>query len=268
MPDVKNTPSVSSMLLPWTVASLWAPCSLCALCTLLVAATTGVPILAFGSDTVPPPTQEKAASQGDPKAEEKKESPKDAQTPPESDAGAKKETPPADTKSGSSAPAEAKAAVKPAVKAEATPMPRYIHLPAVELQTISANSEGALEKLTYDFSRKRFSLVFVFGSWNRRSQEIAVKINERMGFFDERHIGVVGVFSHDTKISLQKWQKDVGPRFLIGLAANDFIERLRNPKVPTLWLVNNRGEIMHRSELPTNKELDGLFSKVTLWTDF
>ncbi len=147
----------------------------------------------------------------------------------------------------------------PLIPANATPLPNHIKIPNIRL---------ANESEEYNFKSNRYTLVAVFGTWNARSAEVAMRINDQIPALKSRRMGAVGVFSHDTVESLTQWTAKNKPHFPVGLSTNRFIDELRNPKVPTLWIVDDQGFIMHRAELPSHTDLNVVFAKLQLWTEF
>lgn len=176
-----------------------------------------------------------------------------AATPP-TDAEKKKEAPAKDAPQG-----ETSSKDLPLIPANATPLPNHIKIPSIRL----ANATDE-----YNFKSNRYTLVAVFGTWNARTAEVAMRINDQIPALKSRGMGAVGVFSHDTVESLTQWTVKNKPHFPVGLSTNRFIDELRNPKVPTLWIVDDRGFIMHRSELPSHTDLNVIFAKLQLWTEF
>jgi hypothetical protein len=67
---------------------------------------------------------------------------------------------------------------------------------------------------------------------------------------------------------LQKWQDVVRPEFPLGLAPIAIIEKLNNPKLPTLWVASSTGQIITRLSLPSDEEVQALLDKLLLWTEF
>lgn len=141
--------------------------------------------------------------------------------------------------------------------------PRTIRAPDIELEPVPPFKEAK-----WDYGQHRYSIVFLLSSWNKRSEEIARLIKPKMAEFKRRHVNVLGYASHDTMTELQKWQDVVRPEFPLGLAPISIIEKLNNPKLPTLWVASSTGQIITRLSLPSDEEIQALLDKLLLWTEF
>jgi hypothetical protein len=148
-------------------------------------------------------------------------------------------------------------------KEKANVCPRYIPAPKLAFTAVPPMQEN-----TWNYTDFRYSLVFIFSSWNKRSEEIATFIRPHMPEFKRRKVGVFGLASHDTALELQKWQDALRPNFPVGIASVDFIVQEKNPKLPTLWLVSSAGQLVTRQILPEDDEVQALLQKLLLWTDF
>ena len=152
-------------------------------------------------------------------------------------------------------------ASKPA--AETTPIPRHIVFPPLRFLT----SENPSNQ-NFDARKVRFGVVCVFATWSRQTINVTKALNAKTAEFAKRHVVFAGAFSHDTKEALDLWAKAQKPQFKVGLADDSFVDALKNPKVPSCYVVNSRGEILLHLETPTDKNLKSLFESLTLWTDF
>lgn len=180
---------------------------------------------------------------------------------PEAKPDAKAAPPPAkaDTKGGAPPPA-ATSGEPPVVRY----LPRYIKMPVV-----SFGKEPSIEgEMELDFSHMRFWYVAVIASWNPRSAQISEVFNKNYGQFVARKIGVIGLFSQDTVEAVSEWRKKIIPKFMNEFASRDFLDSLKNPKVPTVWLVGSEGQILQRLEMPTVSEMSESINKAMILTGF
>lgn len=143
--------------------------------------------------------------------------------------------------------------------------PRRLRLPPLSL---TVPGEAGTPRDPLDLVKSRFTVVAILASWSPRASQVARVLSEKSREFESRGISIVGAFSHDTERALENWMRVEKPRFTLGLASHEFLDKLGNPKVPSLWVVNHRGEIVTRSELPEDADLKVLFSRLRTWTDF
>ncbi|WP_222435696.1 hypothetical protein [Fluviispira vulneris] len=144
------------------------------------------------------------------------------------------------------------------------PLPRHKLMPPV-----SYGKEPSVEgEKSLDFSTMRFWYVVVIASWNPRSEEISTIINKNFRLLSARKVGVIGLFSQDTEESVAKWRKKIMPQFMNDFASRNFLDAMKNPRVPTLWLVGSEGEIIQFLEMPTKEEMMKSINKVMILTDF
>lgn len=140
---------------------------------------------------------------------------------------------------------------------------RYIRSPEIVVQDPET---GATQE--WDFAEHRFSFVIVLASWNLRSTEIVNAMKPHLPELLRRQVGFVGVASHDSAIQLAKWRKENSPGFTVGLADMAFIKAWANPKVPTVWIVSQTGNILQRMEMPSDEFIVTFLRKLSMWTDF
>ncbi|WP_130610557.1 hypothetical protein [Fluviispira sanaruensis] len=144
------------------------------------------------------------------------------------------------------------------------PLPRHKLMP-----TVSYGKEPSVEgEKSVDFSSMRFWYVAVLASWNPRSEEISMIINKNFKQLSARKIGVIALFSQDTEESVAKWRKKIMPQFINDFASRNFLDAMKNPRVPTLWLVGSEGEIIQILEMPTKEEMMQSINKVMILTGF
>jgi len=166
---------------------------------------------------------------------------------------------------------DAKGEQKPEAKANApasaTPWPRRIFLPTLVLEDVPGwTAPGATRRaLSAD---ARFTIVAVLASWNPASSPLAAWLTSVAVSLSARRVRVVGAFSNDTAPSVLRFLTRERPRFEAGLAPAEFLKELGNPKVPTVWVVNPRGEIVTRKELPNETEMKRIAEDLARWTDF
>jgi|GEM_PF-5034424 len=214
----------------------------------------------------------------------KSEAPKaDAHTePPKADANA--EPPKADAKS--EPPKEAEKGGDGAKAGPTTVWKRRLLFPTLELDPLpkiesirtapslaaspAPSSPSTAGELTpWNPKASRFTVVALLASWNPKSTALVPWLNGiAQGELARRKVRVLAAFSHDTAASVSRFVKETRPRFEVGLAPLPFVKNMGNPKVPTVWIVNNRGEIVTRKEMPSDAILDELRLKILDWTDF
>jgi hypothetical protein len=127
---------------------------------------------------------------------------------------------------------------------------------------------GQKQAITFEPRDWRFSHVCVLGTWNKQSQMIHNYFQKNIDFFVRYKIAVVGAFSHDTIENISAWAEQVKPRYLFGLAQTEFVDSLKNPKVPTCWLLSREGQILMKHETPTEEVLGSVYDKLKQWTEF
>jgi hypothetical protein len=161
-----------------------------------------------------------------------------------------------------------KPASKPEVRNLTNPTPKATIEPEVKIPPLALKMSSQSDFEELDPQKYRFSLYFMMGTWNRRSFEITQIINPHLAKLKRRHVFIAGAFSHDTAITLRKWEKEAKPLFTTGLVHSDFIDALQNPKVPTFWLINAKGNILQRKEQPTNEDIEEIIRTLFRWTEF
>ena len=112
------------------------------------------------------------------------------------------------------------------------------------------------------------SMICLLGSWNKQSETVHRFYEKHSVFFKERKIAAVAAFSHDTAENLQAWALIHNPSYLIGLAQTEFVDLLKNPKVPSCWLLTQQGQLLKKLILPTAADFESVYQNLKLWTDF
>jgi hypothetical protein len=144
------------------------------------------------------------------------------------------------------------------------PLPRHMDFP-----TITYGKEPSVEGETeVNLSTMRFWYIAILASWNPRSSEIADILNKNSRQFGMRNVGVIGLFSNDTLESIVAWRKKNKPLFLNEFASRNLLDELKNPKIPTVWVVGSEGEILQRMEIPTRQNMLESVAKVMILTGF
>jgi hypothetical protein len=144
------------------------------------------------------------------------------------------------------------------------PLPRHIEFP-----TISYGREPSIDGETEaNLSTMRFWYIAVIASWNPRSEEITDVLNKNIKQFGMRNVGVIGLFSNDTMDSVSAWRKKNKPLFLNEFASRNLLDLLKNPKIPTVWVLGSHGEILQRLEMPTKEKMIESVEKVMILTGF
>jgi hypothetical protein len=143
-------------------------------------------------------------------------------------------------------------------------LPRHMEFPR-----ITYGSEPSVEgEMEHHFTSMRFWYVAIIASWNPRSSEIAEVFNKNYKQFALRKIGVIALFSNDTVVSVTEWRKKNNLLFLNDFASRNLLDALKNPKVPTVWLVGSQGEILQRLEMPNKEKMLESVQKVMILTGF
>jgi hypothetical protein len=138
----------------------------------------------------------------------------------------------------------------------------------ISLPTLSLLAPDQPKGQSFDPKAYRLSFVCLFGTWNKQSDQVHLYFEKNHEFFVERKIAAVAAFSHDTIENLRVWGEKYKPRYLFGLAPTEFVDQLKNPKVPTCWLLSREGQLLRKFELPTEKDLSSVYDKLKQWTDF
>lgn len=114
----------------------------------------------------------------------------------------------------------------------------------------------------------RLSFICLLGTWNKQSELVHTFYEKHSSFFKERKISAVAAFSHDTSENLEAWVLKRNPTYLVGLAQTEFVDSLKNPKVPTCWLLSQQGQLLKQLVLPTKADFESVYHNLKLWTDF
>ncbi|NBW82063.1 hypothetical protein EBR21_09960 [bacterium] len=167
--------------------------------------------------------------------------------------------------SSAAASSPAPGAVPVGEKATPNPEPyrRRITLPYLKLL-----APGQKQAITFEPRDWRFSYICVVGTWNKQSLLVHNYFQKNIDFFVRYKIAVVGAFSHDTIENLTAWAEQMKPRYLFGLAQTEFVDNLKNPKVPSCWLLSREGQILMKHETPTEEVLGSVYDKLKQWTEF
>ncbi len=144
------------------------------------------------------------------------------------------------------------------------PLPRHIEFPPITFgKTPSVEGTTQLE-----LSSMRFWYIVVIASWSPRCLEITEILNAYFEKLQQRKVGILALFSNDTLTSVENWRQKHKPLFQNEFASRDFLDSLKNPKVPTLWLIGKDGEILQNRILPKKSDiLESMRNAMTL-TDF
>lgn len=148
--------------------------------------------------------------------------------------------------------------------APANPLPRFITAP----RAIFKDTEASDKEVTVSYADATFTVIGVLATWNVNSAAVAAILNKNFDRLSAKKISIVTLFSHDTKFTLKEWKKINKPKFRTGIAAIEFIDEQKNPKVPSLWAVDRKGRLIKHLETPTNVEIERLLNQLSNWTDF
>ncbi len=189
---------------------------------------------------------------------------------------------PAAAASPSPAPAGASASPPAKVEQAATPSPspisvnRFVSLPEFKVFSLQGKSPEDLaqaeKQLTaakvYDFQQARFTLVVALSSWSSRAAEVAATIQSWQARLSKRGVKIVGIFTHDSLDDIATMAKKQGVTFPVAKVGLDFVAKLLNPKVPTLWIVDHQGHVVYRKERPSDSDISETEQYLLDWTDF
>ena len=158
----------------------------------------------------------------------------------------------------------------------ATPYPRRILFPEMKawwtlppdlkLGETAPDSENEGEVL--DFTQHRFTLVLGLASWNKRTEEILVMLDERATQMKARAVRFVALFPEETETTYREFVRRRSHPFLLGRVSPNSVAGTRDLEMPSAWVVNNRQEVLSRWANLTPAELDAILKKLALWTDF
>lgn len=144
------------------------------------------------------------------------------------------------------------------------PLPRHVTFPVITYgKEPSVEGETAL-----NLSKMRFWYIAILASWNPRSGEISEILNQNYKLFSMRNVGVIALYSNDTIESIEAWRKKNNPLYLNVFASRNLLDELKNPKIPTVWVVGSEGEILQRMEMPTKQNILQSVQKVMILTGF
>jgi hypothetical protein len=126
------------------------------------------------------------------------------------------------------------------------------------------------QKQSFRFEPKSFrmSMICLLGSWNKQSLKAHRFFEKHKVFFKERKVATIAAFSHDTEENLTAWVQTHKPSYVVGLAQTEFVDLLKNPKVPTCWVLSHQGQLLKQLVSPTNDDLESIYQNLKLWTDF
>ncbi|WGL60674.1 hypothetical protein QEJ31_03535 [Pigmentibacter sp. JX0631] len=144
------------------------------------------------------------------------------------------------------------------------PLPRHMEFP-----TISYAKEPTVEgEAEINVAKMHFWYVLILATWNPRSAEITDIINKNFKTFSQRNVGVIGLFSNDSLEAVNIWRKKYNPQFLNEFASRNLLDALKNPKIPSVWVIGNQGEVLQRLEMPTREMMLESVQKVMILTGY
>jgi predicted peroxiredoxin len=184
----------------------------------------------------------------------------------------------------SPAPAPASGSASPPAKVEQAPSPspspisvsRFVSLPEFKVFSLQGRSPEDLAQAekqlstakVYDYQQARFTLVVALSSWSSRAAEVAVTVQSWQARLNKRGVKIVGIFTHDSLEDIMTMAKKQGVTFLVAKVGLDFVAKLLNPKVPTLWIVDHQGHVVYRKERPSDSDISETEQYLLDWTDF
>jgi hypothetical protein len=149
-------------------------------------------------------------------------------------------------------------------KKKIPPLPRHILFPDITYSR-APDKEG---EFTLDFSKHRFWIVIILASWNEKSKRINRILNKNKAEFEYRDIGILALYSQDTEDDVDIWREQNHPSYENEFASQKFLDKLKNPKVPSVWLLGEKGELLLNYELPTERQFDIIVKKSFILTGF
>lgn len=149
-------------------------------------------------------------------------------------------------------------------KKKIPPLPRHVLLPPVTYSR-SPDVEG---EFTVDFSKHKFWILVLIATWNKRSVEVTQILNSHMQDFRERNIGTLGLYAQNGEKDVEKWKAVNIPLFHNFFASRNFLDSMKNPKIPMIILLGNKGEILLKYELPSLQQIDATIQKSFVLTGF
>jgi hypothetical protein len=144
------------------------------------------------------------------------------------------------------------------------PLPRHVLFPVITY----ARAPDVEGEFTVNFSERRFWLVIMLATWNEKSIEITKKLNVVIDELKRRDVGVLGLFTQNTDLDVEKWKKQNNPLFDNYFASRNLIDELNNPKIPSVWILGKQGEVLYKQELPTIQQIDTAIKKIFTLTSF
>lgn len=142
-------------------------------------------------------------------------------------------------------------------------IPRRLPAPEVIFRNVLTG-----EEVVPDYTTHRYTVVLLVASWNALSRDVAERARDLVADFPERALQLYGLGSHDTEAALREWVRTARFRFPVGVANVDFITRLKNPKIPCLWILNHRGEMIFFRERVDVPLVERLVGNLRSWTNF
>ena len=184
----------------------------------------------------------------------------------------------------SPSPAPAGGHASPPAKVEHAPSPtpspisvnRFVSLPEFRVFSLQGKSAADLARAekqsaaakVYDYQQARFTLVVALASWSSRAAEVATKVQSWQARLSKRGVKIVGIFNHDSLEDIVAMANKQAVTFPVAKVGLDFVAKLLNPKVPTLWIVDHDGHVVYRKERPTDSDISETEQYLLDWTDF
>lgn len=176
-------------------------------------------------------------------------------------------TQPSPTASGSSEPTVAptdtpRPSPTPSPTPEAIPVERFIYAPPISLE----NPSGQIHK--HDTKKWRFTLLVVGGTWNEPTLWLWNEISKMEYVLLGKKIRPVFIFSHDSLDTLSTFLNKNQSSLTSGLDRSEFIEVMKNPKIPTIFVISHKNRFILKKEMPSKDDLLEIIKKLELWTEF
>ncbi len=141
---------------------------------------------------------------------------------------------------------------------------RHVELPPF---SIWKNGDSQHQEV-HKYDQSRFTVVLAIASWSARSLELANYFHSRLEELRRRRVNVVAAFTHDSVADIKKIIKANRYDFLVSKTSLRFVTEMLNPKIPTIWVADHTGQIVHQLVRPTTEGMEQTYKYLRSWTDF
>lgn len=141
---------------------------------------------------------------------------------------------------------------------------RSVSLPPFE---VLSNQSGRSPS-RYDYSKVRYTVVLGISTWSQRARELAIFFRDREEELKKRNVALVGAFTHDSEADILKFREELKIGYYISRVSLDFVTKMLNPKIPTIWISDHTGQIVYRLVRPSQQGVEHSYELLRSWTDF